>query len=198
MSESEDDAPSAVSFQQSKIDHENFDNQVRDFLKDRRSTLKEKRKAKEEAFKSQREEKIKRDAEKEEAPSVDKTEMTAQQRYQHQKRFLPAGVVSSLKDDDVSPQKIKIMAEDRIAGDSSDEEEDSGLSVRVKPKRMKRKIYEKFNIRVEALGQLENKRTASALDFRNRRLGKVHRESVDKNRIHQEKLIASGQIVISK
>jgi hypothetical protein len=195
-SESEDEAPSAVSFQQSKIDHENFDNQVRDFLKDRRVGIKEKRRIKEESLKVQKEEKLKRDAEKGD-PGSETSGMTTQQKYQHQKRFLPAGIVSSLRDEAVEDKKEMGAAGSRLVGDSSDEEE-SGAAVRVKPRRMKRKIYEKFNIRVEALGQLENKRIASAVDFKTRRMGKVHRESVDKNRMHQEKLIAAGQHLISK
>ena len=102
--------------------------------------------------------------------------------------------MAALKSD--VPSSISENREKADDDKSSDDDDETGPAVRVRPKKMRRKVYDKLNIRVEALPQLESRRAAAAVDFRNKRFAKVHRESVDKNRIHQEKLIASGQHIL--
>ena len=57
---SEEDMPEAISFKESKVEHENFDNQVKDFLKEQRNALKDKRRRKQEVLESLKKEKVNR------------------------------------------------------------------------------------------------------------------------------------------
>ena len=57
-SSSEEDMPEAVSFKESKIEHENLDNQLKDFIKEQRNALKDKRRKKQETLSSLKKDRV--------------------------------------------------------------------------------------------------------------------------------------------
>lgn len=50
--------------------------------------------------------------------------------------------------------------------------------ITIKKQKMSKKFYPKYNIAVDSLNKLSTPRATSALNFKERRLAKVHREQV--------------------
>jgi hypothetical protein len=58
----------------------------------------------------------------------------------------------------------------------------------------KKKIYKGLNIQVSTLSEVQDDRAMAALAFKTKRLAKVHRENVNMNLIHEEKLRVAGKL----
>ena len=63
--------------------------------------------------------------------------------------------------------------------------------IRTEPKK---KIYKDLNIQVATLHEVKNDRAAAAWDFKEKRLAKPHRENINTNFIHLEKLAVAGKL----